>query len=242
MTNATKSRAEQIAEDLLEQIRRSQPGERFPAETEIASRLKVSRVTVREALSALERKGLITRRQGLGTFVNHNVVRIQTRLDESMEFLALIRAAGHEASVADARVRLAPAEAEAADRLGLRPGDQVVAAHKAFAADGVPVIQAVNIIPANLLRDASLHQTLAAKSLYAFLAEDCAQTVTYQIADVRAMPASPDVARSLGIAPGTPLLYIAEVGYRVDDLPLFFSEEHYISDLIQFKILRKPTA
>lgn len=44
------------------------PGERIPTQTEFAERFKVSVFTVRQALMALERDGLIERRQGSGVY------------------------------------------------------------------------------------------------------------------------------------------------------------------------------
>jgi GntR family transcriptional repressor for pyruvate dehydrogenase complex len=45
------------------------PGERLPAERELAERLKVSRPSLREAVAALQEKGLLTTRAGAGVYV-----------------------------------------------------------------------------------------------------------------------------------------------------------------------------
>ncbi|GAD78515.1 pyruvate dehydrogenase complex transcriptional repressor PdhR [Vibrio ezurae] len=45
------------------------PGKKLPAERELAKQFDVSRPSVREAIQRLEAKGLLTRRQGGGTFV-----------------------------------------------------------------------------------------------------------------------------------------------------------------------------
>jgi GntR family transcriptional regulator, transcriptional repressor for pyruvate dehydrogenase complex len=49
---------------------RLQPGERLPAERELAERLGVSRIPVREAMRTLAAQGLIEIRHGQGTFVS----------------------------------------------------------------------------------------------------------------------------------------------------------------------------
>lgn len=45
------------------------PGDRLPSEAELSDQFKVSRFTVARALSELERRGMITRRAGSGTYV-----------------------------------------------------------------------------------------------------------------------------------------------------------------------------
>jgi DNA-binding FadR family transcriptional regulator len=64
-------RYEQIAERLAADIRSGllAPGERLPAERELARSLEVSRASVREALAALQLQGVVETRKGAGTFV-----------------------------------------------------------------------------------------------------------------------------------------------------------------------------
>jgi len=51
-----------------------QPGEKLLPERELASQFEVSRPSLREAIQKLEAKGLVTRKQGGGTFVSKNLL------------------------------------------------------------------------------------------------------------------------------------------------------------------------
>ena len=50
------------------------PGQKLPAERELAKQFDVSRPSLREAIQKLEAKNLVTRRQGGGTFVSDKVL------------------------------------------------------------------------------------------------------------------------------------------------------------------------
>src|SRR3954470_4470548 len=65
-------RYEQIAERLAADIRAGvyAPGERLPAERELARVLEVSRASVREALASLQLESFVETRKGAGTFVS----------------------------------------------------------------------------------------------------------------------------------------------------------------------------
>jgi len=68
-----------------------QPGERLPPERELAVRLQVSRASVREALRSLELQGLLSSRQGSGTFIaavsQEELLRAFARLAEEGQTL-----------------------------------------------------------------------------------------------------------------------------------------------------------
>jgi GntR family transcriptional regulator len=66
------------------------PESRLPSEPDLSRRLGVSRATLREAMRSFEGRGLIRRRQGVGTFVIGEVPVIDSGLEvlESIEKLA----------------------------------------------------------------------------------------------------------------------------------------------------------
>jgi DNA-binding FadR family transcriptional regulator len=99
-------RYEQIAERLAADIRSGllAPGERLPSERELARSLEVSRASVREALAALQLRGVVETRPGAGTFVTADAA-------------AKPAEAPHDASpsaVLEARAQLEPAVARLA--------------------------------------------------------------------------------------------------------------------------------
>lgn len=62
------------------------PGEKLPAERELAKQFDVSRPSIREAIQALEAKGLLLRRQGGGTYVQEQLW--QSLSDPVLELIA----------------------------------------------------------------------------------------------------------------------------------------------------------
>lgn len=67
----TRKIYEEIVDQIRELVARGElkPGDRLPSERDLVERLKVSRASIREALSALELMGLLEVRSGEGTFV-----------------------------------------------------------------------------------------------------------------------------------------------------------------------------
>jgi GntR family transcriptional regulator len=63
----------QLSEILMEQIRNGKytPGDVMPSETGMAKQYGIGRPTVRQAMDVLVQKGLVKRKRGSGTFVNH---------------------------------------------------------------------------------------------------------------------------------------------------------------------------
>ncbi len=63
-----------VAEQILEAIRAGviAPGDRLPPERALAEQMRVSRNSIREAISALERSGILEARVGSGTYVRES--------------------------------------------------------------------------------------------------------------------------------------------------------------------------
>jgi len=102
--------------ELAELIAKTPPGERLPAEPDLAKDLGVSRATLREAMRSFEGQGLIRRRQGVGTFVVSQSKVIDTGLEmlESIETMAL--KIGLDVAMGDLRIDDIRANQDQADK------------------------------------------------------------------------------------------------------------------------------
>jgi GntR family transcriptional repressor for pyruvate dehydrogenase complex len=118
-----------IAEQLAAMIARGDlpPGSRLPAERDLATRLNVSRPSLREALIALELEGLVEVRGGSGVYVRapasappsaaadapgpFDVLDARALVEPECAALAALREATARAAVAEAFARLAASRA-----------------------------------------------------------------------------------------------------------------------------------
>ncbi|MFW5941675.1 MAG: GntR family transcriptional regulator [Chloroflexota bacterium] len=241
MQSGSGSRVDEVSEQIRELIdQQTFAGGRLPSEPQLTRLLDASRATVRQALSQLEAERIITRKHGVGTFVNQRVLNIGTRLDQVWDFQEMIQLAGYEPGVQHIEMGLEPAPQALLDTLALEPDDEVLTTANLFLADGVPVIYCVDVIPARLVRRAYNDEELHGP-VYNFLERRCDQRVSYNITQIMAIVADDELAERLQTSAGAPLHYFEETGFNSNDEPIIYSEECYSPSFFEFNIVRKMT-
>ena len=103
------------------------PGDALPAERDIAEELEISRITVRKALDGLVGEGLLTRRQGAGTFVTARVEKSFSKLSSFTEDMRARGVRPHSEWLTRSCGSVTPDEAM---MLGLSPGAAVLRFHR----------------------------------------------------------------------------------------------------------------
>lgn len=113
---------------------------RLPSEAELCARFGVSRISLRRALSELEAQGLVTRRQGMGTFVNEPEPALATMSMGS--YTDQLVAGGAPVKAIERDIKLAeviPAEPDIAALLRIPLGQAVIRLVRVFALKGQPL-------------------------------------------------------------------------------------------------------
>lgn len=230
-----------VRDDILSRIQRGAilPSAQLPPEPELASELGVSRATLREALRLLEDEGLVTRTRGAGTFVSDRP-KVANNLDANFGVTEAIRRSGMRPGYEQGVVRIEPAPAEDAERLGLSPGERVLVVDRVRTADGRPVVHSRDLLPERLLDGRpDVSQRLVRGSVYEVMERSLGIVIHHGVASFRPERASRRVAARLRVPPGTLVLYLRQVDFDEEGRPVLSSHEHHLAAAFEFTVVRR---
>ena len=176
-------------------------GDRIPSERELTARFSVSRATVRQALDALAREGVLERRHGSGTFVAERRVTSRLHLASFSEDMARRGLTPTTRLLATERTG---ASDEVAAALALSPGAPVARLERLRCADDRPMAYEVGHYPLARLPGFLEHELTG--SVYELLREGYRRPPDGGQQLLWAEAASGALARLLEVAAGAPLL------------------------------------
>lgn len=204
------------------------PGELIPSEMELAARFKVSQGTVRKAIDELAAENLVMRRQGKGTFVaSHHEARAQYR------FLKLMPDEGepHSPDNKIIEVKKMRAPAEVARLLDMKSGDSVVFIKRIQSFDATPTIIEELWLPGLIFKGLTAERLGEYKGpMYGLFETEFGARMIRATEKIRAVAATVDVAKLLGIAVNTPLLSVERVSFTYGDKPVEVRRALYSTD------------
>jgi GntR family transcriptional regulator len=191
------------------------PGDQLPSESQLADQHSSSRPTVRRALRELRLRGLIETRQGKGAFVRRQSAVSITLVAENYRrhqhegqagFNAQVREQGHTPRQELIEVATVPAPAEVAERIGIRPGSDVLVRRLRFLVDDLPVQLASAYYEAKLAAGSKLERpALIAGGAHAELRQLGIQ-ITRLVEDfLGARLPDPEEERALRLPSGVPV-------------------------------------
>jgi GntR family transcriptional regulator len=227
---------EQIKQRLRGEIARGtyQPGDKLPSEQELLQRFGVSRITVRQAISDLERDGLVTRRHGKGTFVT--ATRITQDLVRLTDFVEDMEQAGLTPSSRVLAHATAPAEPSVRAALHLAEGALAYRIERLRLAEDQPIALDITWLPdhyGRLLDQADL----AHETIFRFLETRHHLSIDQGIFTFSATNATPEQAQHLGLAPGTALFCIERLALVAGGEPLYLQYRWYRPDRVRYQIV-----
>ena len=212
------------------------PGEALPSEFGLAAEFKVSQGTVRKALDELAAQNLVVRHQGKGTFVARH-----TPQRALFHFFHLVSDDGARALPGSRVLSLKTAKADRseAEHLALKPGTAVVRLKRVrLLGDEVAIFERV-VLPA--ARFPNFVQRLPAdvpNEVYRYYEDVYGITVARAVEKLKAVEATAEEAKALGLRRTAPLLEIDRIAYALDGSAVEWrlsrcstAKHHYLSEI-----------
>jgi len=203
-------------------------GDRLPPEGELAAAVGVSRMTLRQALSALEQRELVCRRRGRGggTFVSRP--RIDCDLTGLPGFTEQMRRAHVRAGARLVHTRSVAASRPVAAALDLAAGDEVYEVVRVRLADDEPLALEETYLPA--AQFPGLLERRLTGSLYSLMRRSYGQAPHTAREWLEPVIADDAMAELLDTPPGSPLMLVTRTAYTSTGIAVEHAYDRYRAD------------
>lgn len=200
-------------------------GDMLPSERDLASTTGHSRVTVRKAFDLLCQDGLVTRRQGAGSFVTP---QIHQPLSVLVGFTEDMKRRGATTTSRLLKKSVGPPDPADMLKLGLSPADAVFRLSRVRLSEGEPLAIEHAVIPAWAVAPESVRQ-----SLYAALRASGHMPVR-ALQRLQAGIATPQEARLLGLGANSAVLRIERRSFLENGRVIEVTTSAYRGDRYDF--------
>jgi GntR family transcriptional regulator len=226
------------AQELAEIIANADPGDHLPSEPKLSRRLGVSRATLREAMRLFEERGLIIRRQGVGTVVAETPRVIESGLEilESIETMAARMGVHVEMGMHTFELR-DPSKDEL-QLFELQPGDKIREIKRAMLTDGRPVAFLVDKLPEGIIPEDVIADYFGGSVLDLIL-EHGQPSLSHARTEITSIPAPEPLAKHLQISAGDVLLYFKGSIFDDADRIVNRSESYFLPWAFRFHAVRR---
>ena len=231
----------EIADDLREKITKGEyaSGKQLPSEIELSLELGVSRGTLREALSVLEKEKIIYRIHGVGSFVQGAPIKVIEGI-EKLEFDSSKAQTLYSLSNLILKLELIEATEKISRKLNIPEGSACYKVEIQVASDNIPIVYYYEIFPVWLFKNAS---QIATRKTFAnsieFMKKNSGEVLGQFVSSLKAVLPKARVMEVLSIDQSMPVIYIDGVLYNSGDKPLMYCKQYYRGDKYQFTLVRK---
>lgn len=243
----TKSLTQITKESILKYIRtlNLDVNNKLPSEENLSKDLGVSRITVRSALNELATEGVIFRRQGKGTYINIEAIKLNTKLNPINEFGEIIRNSGYKSKIQNISHEFINADLSLSNILRIEEGSDVLILKKTFFADNNACVYCIDYLPLSILgydNDFVSDLLKYNDSLYKFLLDKNNIKISWDKVTISTTNNSKekelteifnckDDIKSFLILKG--------VNYDDNDTPIYLTYEYIDTKIISFNLIRQ---
>ncbi len=235
MKITTKSRTDSCREIILEMIRKKEITNKLPSETELANSLGVSRNTIREAIKPLINEGILTAKHGVGTFVvktDNSLIHNLTKLDSTTK---IIEEQGYKAGTKHITFK----KCQPTEKLLSYFNDtkEMFYIERVRTADEENVVFVEDYIPYCEGMDESFSSNPSVP-LFKFF-EQFDKKVAFSDCSIYSIISPEHIMKKLSLEAPEALILLKQLHYSKEGDPIFYSDSYFLSNKIEFGLIRR---
>ncbi len=230
----------QVEEAVAGMIQQMQPGDRLPPEPVLAKKLGISRATLREVLRTFVERGLLVRRQGVGTFVASRIPTLEAGLEvlESLDHMAQRLGLTTEVTHLESIERWATPDELVGLGFPKTQAVEVLVVDRVIAVEDEPVADLHDVVPVIYLRRADLDGAFNGSVLDLLLKRNHLMLSTSRT-EIIAEEAEERYAARLHVRRGAALLKLTAQLYTYDEKIVDYSISYFVPGHYKFHVIRK---
>ncbi|HEX7620357.1 MAG TPA: GntR family transcriptional regulator [Anaerolineales bacterium] len=227
-----------LQSELAEMINSLPAETRLPSEPSLAKQMGVSRATLREAMRSFEGKGMLRRRQGVGTFVAAKVPVMETGLEVLESIGTIAKRSGLTVRMGELQIQKIAADEELAEMLNLEEKAELTRVARIIYTDNRPIAYLVDTLPVDILPSDELQSGFTGSVLDLLLSRGVPKLIQSRT-EIKAMGASSEVARALQIQRDDVLLHFAAQLYAEESRVVDYSISYFLPGYFRFHVVRR---
>jgi GntR family transcriptional regulator len=227
----------QISNWLEEMIRKGRygVGERLPSESSLAEICGVNRNTLRQAISELVAKGLISKKNGIGSFISaRDPSPVKYILQNISSFTDDMLSMGITPETKILSQKVVEADTELAEKLMLGGDSRVILTKRLRLGNGIPLVIERSYLPYGEYR--SLLGMKLTGSLYHILTENFGTELHRSIQTFRAVALTQEDAKLLDVPPESPGIFLESIIYDSKNVAVEVMHAHHRGDKYVFQV------
>ncbi|MGJ9382498.1 GntR family transcriptional regulator [Salipaludibacillus sp. CF4.18] len=207
-------------------------GDLLPSEREYAETFKISRMTVRQAISNLVSNGYVYRKKGTGTFVSQK--KFEQILPGLTSFTEDMKRRGMVPSNELVEFSILPASEEVAHALDIKNSESVYKIERIRLADNFPIALETTFVSKHRIE--GITEEIAHTSLYEYFESTLNLNIDHATQLIESSIINSEEKKLLHMKTGDPVLLIQRTTYLDDGTPLEFVKSVYRADRYRFMI------
>ena len=215
------------------------PGDRLLPEPDLSRQMGVSRAMLREVVTGLVERGLLIRRQGIGTFVASQTPFFDFGLEVLESLDSLARRTGMETEVSELDIRPRNWKPEEIALLPSVAEDEIVLeVSRVISIKGKPIAYLIDIVPVHYLAESEVKTSIHG-SVYDLLTQKGGIPLAYSRTDIMAINANSKLGKRLQVPNDTALTLLTAQLFTHGDQVVDLSYSYFVPGQFKFHVMRR---